>query len=147
MSLLNGVPSSPDEASPPDLADGSWGIFYTPGMVFFGRARHPVSEDDSDSGRLFVLEPAYEYIAQTQVTPQGVNRPRYMVPLEMMVDARVLEVRPYAVTWLSDWSEDDRAEMLKGLAGALKLRDQIKRARSPIALAPAGSVPPFKGRA
>ncbi|SRR6266568_555875 len=139
---LNGA-ASHNESAPPDLTKG-WGIFYTPGAMYLGQVVTGASEESSFT---FTLTPAFEYIAQTIVGPQGVNRPRYLVPLELMVDVDTIEIRPYAVTWLSTWGEEDRAEILKGLAGALKLRDQIRRSRSPIAIVPGGSLPPFKGRA
>lgn len=144
---ITGKPKAPwlpiDRSVPPDLADvaSPWGIFYSPAGSYLGRLVHTMQ-----AGTM-VLAPAYHYLAQTTVQQGSAARPKFILPLEMLVSAETIELPPCPVVWVGSWDDADRDDLLKGIAAAESLRAKLAAARSGITLAPAGTkLPPMPRR-
>lgn len=68
-----------------------WVILSSGGSRYIGRAV-PFSPEE---GGAITLSPAFEYVAAWQVGPQGVARPRHVLPLEMFPEADTIECAVY----------------------------------------------------
>lgn len=64
-----------------------WVILSSGGSRYIGRVVPPAPGDDG----AITLSPAYEYLAAWQISPQGVARPRHILPLEMFPEADTIE--------------------------------------------------------
>jgi hypothetical protein len=121
------------------LKKDDWVIVLDTGMRFLGKV--VLFEDEMSDGAEFILNPAFEYVTQMQMSQGGsIQRNEAVIPLDLIGDVPLV-VRPrfyFRVRDLPDWR---RAEIERLVADALKSAEAYAmRRRSGIVLPDGGAL-------
>lgn len=154
MEHKNGAPAIRNWDEVPTLEEiRDWSICYVDaGQGFVGVIqRHPDGSVVGSEDGAVLMDPCYLYMGNYQIGPQGAQRLRAVLPVEMLADQTAYPVRPCMVLHLRQLSPGDFADIGKsihqGVEQCQSIRRQVRAARSGISLVPAGAkLPPINQR-